>query len=163
MKRESRASNHLFGPLPFELEQDVRSLNPHWEGKPGPRIPPVRRWAFDRLLRILKNGLTPAAVLRGPRRVGKTILLRQIMADLITNGVPPDSILYIAFDEIGSLEKLQDSILLIARWFEKKILDKTFNESARSGRPTCFSTRSRILTPGHPRSSTWWTTMMCAS
>jgi predicted AAA+ superfamily ATPase len=135
MRQKAPSSNPLFGPLPFELEEDIRSLNPHWEGKPGPRIPPVRRWAYGRLLQNLRNGLTPATVLRGPRRVGKTILLRQIMASLIADGVPPSSILYVAFDEIGSLDKLQDPILLIARWFEKKVLAKTFNEGARAGQP----------------------------
>jgi hypothetical protein len=135
MRQKAPSSNPLFIPLPFELEEDIRSLNPHWEGKPGPRIPPVRRWAYGRLLQNLRNGLTPATVLRGPRRVGKTILLRQIMASLIADGVPPSSILYVAFDEIGSLDKLQDPILLIARWFEKKVLAKTFNEGARAGQP----------------------------
>ncbi|MCU0591499.1 MAG: AAA family ATPase, partial [Desulfobacterales bacterium] len=135
MGNKAPSSNPLFGPLPFELEQDIRSLNPHWEDKPGPRVPPVRRWAFGRLLQNLRNGLTPATVLRGPRRVGKTILLRQIMANLIADGVSPSSILYVAFDEIGSLEKLQDPILLIARWFEDKVLARTFNEGARAGQP----------------------------
>jgi predicted AAA+ superfamily ATPase len=57
------------------------------------------------------------------------------MANLIADGMRPSSILYVAFDEIGSIEKLQDPILLIARWFENKVLAKTFNESARDAQP----------------------------
>jgi hypothetical protein len=55
MKPKPHSTNPLFGPLPFELEQDIRALNPHWAGKPGSQIPPVKRWAFDRLLRSLKK------------------------------------------------------------------------------------------------------------
>jgi predicted AAA+ superfamily ATPase len=55
------------------------------------------------------------------------------MERLIATGIPPLSILYVAFDEIGSLEKLHDPILIIARWFEDTILGKTFNENAREG------------------------------
>jgi predicted AAA+ superfamily ATPase len=128
-------SDSLFGPLPFGLEEDLKSLNPHWIGKPGPRTPPVRRWAFDRIHRHMCNGLTPALVLRGPRRVGKTILVRHLMEALIKDGVQPSRILYVAFDEIPSLEKLQDPILSIARWFEKTVLKTTYNESARQGKP----------------------------
>jgi predicted AAA+ superfamily ATPase len=57
------------------------------------------------------------------------------MASLIADGVPPSSILHVAFDDIGSLEKPQDPILLIARWSENKVLVKTFNESARDSQP----------------------------
>ncbi|MCX5909311.1 MAG: AAA family ATPase [Deltaproteobacteria bacterium] len=129
------SSNSLFGSLPYRLEQDLRALNPQWIGKPGPQTPPVRRWAFDSLYHNLRGGLTPATVLRGPRRVGKTILLRQIIESLLADGIPPKYILYVAFDEIGSLEKTDDPILAIARWFENKTLQTTFNESAREGKP----------------------------
>ncbi|MBM3300755.1 MAG: ATP-binding protein, partial [Deltaproteobacteria bacterium] len=93
------------------------------------------RWAFDRCYRYLKKGLTPATVVRGPRRVGKTILVRHIMDALLKEGVPPGCILYVAFDEIATLENVDEPILAIARWFEKRILGKTFNESAREESP----------------------------
>lgn len=123
----------LFGPLPLELIDDLYTLNPHWAGKPGPQTPPFRRWAYDRVYRNLKAGLTPAIVLRGPRRVGKTILVRHVMEGLIADGVTPDCIVYVAFDEIRSLEKIKDPILAIARWFEKQVLKRTFNEIGREG------------------------------
>jgi len=128
------ASPNLFhGSLPFELGEDLRSLNPHWQGKPGPQVPAFRRWIFPRLLRLLTSGLTPATVLRGPRRVGKTVLLRQIMEQFLADGVTPHRILYVPFDEIESLGEIKDPVLTIARWFEQSILKRTFNELAREG------------------------------
>lgn len=117
----------------MELVDNLRSLNPHWEGKPGPIVPPMRRWVFSRLIRLLQHGLTPAVVLRGPRRVGKTVLLRQIMTELLQHGVDPSHILYVAFDEIESLAGFKDPVLGIARWFEERVLRRSFNELARDG------------------------------
>lgn len=121
-----------FSPsLPTELTDDLRRLNPWWDGRPAPRTPPFRRWLFHRLERLLTAGLTPAVVLRGPRRVGKTVLVRQVIEQLLAGGVAADRILYVPFDEIAALGRLQDPILAIARWYESQILGRTFNESAR--------------------------------
>jgi len=121
------------GFIPLDLTTVLESLNPHWAGKPGPQIPAFRRWAFRRLYRLLTKGLTPATVLRGPRRVGKTVLVRQIMGGLLAEGVQPKRILYVAFDDIPSLAGVKDPILAIARWFEAYRLGQTFNEAARAG------------------------------
>ncbi len=40
--------NLFHGSLPFELGEDLRGLNPHWQGKPGPLVPSFRRWIFPR-------------------------------------------------------------------------------------------------------------------
>lgn len=125
--------NLLSGSLPMELADNLSRLNPHWEGKPGPTIPAMRRWVFIRLFRLLKQGLTPSVVLRGPRRVGKTVLLRQIMEELLRQGVDPSHILYVAFDEIESLVGIKDPVLSIARWYEQKMLKRSFNELAQTG------------------------------
>lgn len=120
-------------PIPWDLEQDLRSLNPQWENKPGIPLPPFRRALFPRIKRLLIAGLTPAVVLRGPRRVGKTVLMRQIIEDLLTEGVNPCHILYVPFDEITNLQKISDPVLAVARWFEHFIIKRTFNEIRHSG------------------------------
>lgn len=125
--------NLIGGSLPMELADDLSRLNPHWEGKPGPIIPTMRRWVFSRLFRLLKQGLTPSVVLRGPRRVGKTVLLRQIMEELLRQGIDRSYILYVAFDEIESLAGIKDPVLSISRWYEQRILKRSFNELARAG------------------------------
>ena len=121
------------GDLPAALAADLQRLNPHWIGKPGPQTPRFHRWVFSRLLRYLTAGLTPITVLRGPRRVGKTVLLRQLMEELLSQGVQPQRILYVPFDEIPSLRGMVDPILAIARWYESTQLGATFNENARAG------------------------------
>jgi predicted AAA+ superfamily ATPase len=123
----------FYGSLPESLVHDIESLNPWWRNKPGTENPGFRRWLFPKLRHQLTKGLTKAVVLRGPRRVGKTVLTRQLIEALLGDGVAPNRILYVSFDDIESLRDLQDSVLAISRWFETYVLEKTFNESARSG------------------------------
>ncbi|MBI4567349.1 MAG: ATP-binding protein [Planctomycetes bacterium] len=113
----------------------LRDQNPWWSGKPGPPPRTYRRWLFPEVRDSLLTGLTPAVVLRGPRRVGKTILLRQIIEDLLKEGRRPREILYLPFDELKPLLRLSMPVLTLARWFEQNILGCTFNEAARAGLP----------------------------
>ncbi len=121
------------GSLPTELSDALCSLNPHWQRKPGPLLPQFRRWVFTRLYHLLTAGLTPAVVLRGPRRAGKTVLLRQLLEQLLQDDVHPEQILYMPFDEIESLRHVHDPVLSIARWYERNILKRSFNELAAGG------------------------------
>ena len=47
---------------------------------------------------LLEPGLRRAIVLLGPRRVGKTILIRHLMADLLNSGISPHRIAYVEMD-----------------------------------------------------------------
>ena len=47
---------------------------------------------------LLEPNLRRAVVLLGPRRVGKTILIRHLIADLLEHGVPPPRIAYVEMD-----------------------------------------------------------------
>ncbi|MBI2317518.1 MAG: AAA family ATPase [Betaproteobacteria bacterium] len=129
---QSDIFNDLLAP---ELADDLRRLNPHWVGLPGPEIPRFHRYLFSRVYRNLQTGLTPATVLRGTRRVGKTIMVRQIMEKMLIEGSDAKRILYVPFDEIGSLRRLRDPILTIVRWYESRLLGRTMNEAARSVGP----------------------------
>jgi predicted AAA+ superfamily ATPase len=126
--------NPLFGKLPFELQENLRSMNPWWNGLPGPEIPRFRRWPYDRLRRLIDHGITPATVLRGPRRVGKTVITRQLIDGLLADGVEASRILYVSFDELPTLRRIKEPVLALARWFEDAVLGSKFNESARQGR-----------------------------
>jgi predicted AAA+ superfamily ATPase len=113
------------------LDSYLRDTNPWWVGKPGRVIPEFHRWAFYTLKRKLESGLAPAILLRGPRQVGKTTLQEQIIRDLIEKeDVNPRRILRVQFDEIPSIRDLKEPVLSIARWFENRILETSFNESA---------------------------------
>ena len=121
--------------LPAPLVDNIRGINPWWRDDPAPPLPPFRRWPFQRLLRLLTKGMAPATVLRGPRRVGKTVLLRQIIESLLDTGVSPQHILYVPFDELPTLRKVAEPVLTVARWFEEAVLGTTFNAAARAGQP----------------------------
>lgn len=121
------------GSLPREIAANLQQMNPHWKGDPGPATPKFRRWVFPKLMQLLQRGLTPGVVLRGPRRVGKTVLVRQVIEQLLADGVAPTRILYVAFDELPSLKKLHEPVLEIARGFETSVLRTTFNRAAQQG------------------------------
>jgi len=118
------------GRLPVELADNLRAINPWWSGKPGLPVPKFHRWPFDRMKQLLTQGIAPATVLRGPRRVGKTILLRQVLEDLLQHDVKPSRVLYVPFDELATLVKMTEPILQVARWFESEVLHASFNEAA---------------------------------
>jgi predicted AAA+ superfamily ATPase len=118
------------------LDTFLRETNPWWSGKPARPLPPYRRWAFEVLKRKLRNGLAPLVVLRGPRQVGKTTLQEQLVEDCLSReGVEPRRILRVQFDEIPSLPAAPEPILAIARWYQRRILGRTFNEAAHAGEP----------------------------
>lgn len=123
------------GAIPPAAADNVRQMNPHWRGEPGPSTPKFHRTLFDKLLRQLSTGLAPGVVLRGPRRVGKTVLVRQVIAHLLGTGVAPQRVLYVAFDELPTLSNLQEPVLRIARWFEAQVLQRPLNTAAAAGEP----------------------------
>lgn len=84
-----------------ELIRVLRAYNPWWESKV---VPPafakkLRRTAFFQAVNILANvTLKRATVLSGPRRVGKTTILYQIVDKAIEDGVKPEQILYLTLE-----------------------------------------------------------------
>ncbi len=77
------------------MSELLRQQNPHWEG--GRYIYPLKREAYKTLLENLKNKLIIS--IEGPRRVGKSILMKQMIEELISNGTNPYDILYFSFDD----------------------------------------------------------------
>lgn len=125
----------LFYLLPRGLEQDLRDANPWWGGERVANVPPMHRWAFDVVLARLKAGLAPAVVLRGPRQIGKTTLLVQVIHALLDEGVSPKRIFRVQFDELPYLMHLKEPILEAVRWYAQHILGKTLNQAATDREP----------------------------
>jgi predicted AAA+ superfamily ATPase len=142
--------------LPLELDELLRSTNPWWVGKPGRVLPTYRRWAFHTLLRKLETRLAPAVVLRGARQVGKTTLQEQVIRHLLDEqGISPQRILRVQFDDIPSLVGLKDPILAITRWYERRILGRSLNEAAHAGQPAyLFFDEAQNLTDWAPQIKT---------
>ena len=116
-----------------QLVADLRRFNPWWEGAPMPLQPQTRRHLVAQIRRRLDAEIAPIIVVRGPRQVGKTTAQFQIIADLLDEGVSPTSILRVQFDELASLQRIEDPILRISDWFERKITGAHFNALARDG------------------------------
>jgi hypothetical protein len=121
-----------------ELEQTLRDDNPWWRGERLPALPPFKRWAYEPALSRLKSGLAPVIALRGPRQVGKSTVLLQIIQQLLAEGVEPNRILRIQFDNLPASMGLREPILEIPRWFEHNVLGNFFNTAAHEGRPAYF-------------------------
>jgi hypothetical protein len=107
--------------LAAETVQVLRDLNAWWaEPKAVRPTPPAyeRRGVSD-LHRALTRSRPLIQVLRGPRQVGKTTALYQIVRAQLAAGVRPEEIFLVRFD----LQPLQEAGLLpIVRWYEREIL-----------------------------------------
>lgn len=110
-------------------------MNPWWRDEPVARLEPLRRWAFEPVKTSLVNGLAPATVLRGPRQIGKTTLLNQVIDALLQSGVAPRRILRLQFDELPALRRIEMPIVELAYWFADNVLGSTLTVAAAANEP----------------------------
>lgn len=128
MKQDS-----LFKLLSSGVEVVVRNANPWWRGESLADLPPLHRWAFQPVLESLRAGMSPATVLRGPRQVGKTTLLNQIIQYLLRDGISPNRIFRLQFDDLPELINLPMPLIELVEWYAKNILHKSLNQAANDG------------------------------
>src|SRR5262244_537052 len=119
--------------LPYSIASTLQDDNPWWRGERLFGLPGLRRWAFDAVLTGVQRGLTPATVLRGPRQVGKTTLLNQVINALLAQGVARRRIFRVQFDELPTLRNVTEPILELARWYATTVLQKSFHQAAHDG------------------------------
>jgi predicted AAA+ superfamily ATPase len=115
------------------LTLDVRRMNPWWEGHALPVLPATRRHLVDRLERHLEQRLAPVVVVRGPRQVGKTTALLQLIAGLLARGTPPRHIFRLQVDALPSLAGLEEPLLRLVDWYERALLGRSLNDVASEG------------------------------
>ena len=65
------------------------------------------------------RGLAPAVVLRGPRQIGKTTLLNQVVDQLMRDGVDPLRLFRLQFDDLSDLKKLNMPIVNLVDWYTR--------------------------------------------
>src|SRR4029434_2505772 len=97
-----------YPPLLHPIAATLHDDNPWWRGERLFGLPSLRRWAFDAMLTGVQRGLTPATVLRGPRQVGKTTLLNQVIDTLLAQGVVGRRIFRVQFDELPTLRNVTE-------------------------------------------------------
>lgn len=98
------------------FEGILRDLNPWWEAphpvRPVP--PPYRRRPVPSIVQALVQGSGLIHVVRGPRQVGKTTALYQVVQELIAEGTAPRRICLARFD----LQTLREAGLLnLIAWY----------------------------------------------
>lgn len=86
-----------------ELIQRLRLDNPWWEspdlGPDDPLRNYPRRDYFDAFAGLVRDStVRRAVVLIGPRRVGKTVMVGQLIRDLLASGTPGSQILYLSLE-----------------------------------------------------------------
>ncbi|MEM3402352.1 MAG: ATP-binding protein [Candidatus Hadarchaeales archaeon] len=82
--------------------QELFEFNEWWETGEVPKrqYREYKRYLFPELLKFLPD--RQGILLAGLRRVGKTVLLYQMIHHLLNQGVEPKNILYFSFDERGA-------------------------------------------------------------
>ena len=100
----------------------LSQFNPWWRKEGNVDLPKWRRAAFSELSMWTVNPPAPRAVmLTGPRQVGKTTLLLQIIDQLVNDQIPSTNILYATFDHpILKIAGL-DAVLEAWRELEPKV------------------------------------------
>ena len=85
----------------MRIEEVVESQNPWWKGGgPGPVVHSFRRDLEQLLLGLIQDERERRAhLILGARQVGKTEILRQLIADSIQAGWPRANITYFRFDD----------------------------------------------------------------
>jgi predicted AAA+ superfamily ATPase len=119
--------------IPPAIQATLQDDNPWWRGERLFGLPRLRRWAFQPVWHGVQQGLTPATVLRGPRQVGKTTLLNQVIEALLDEGVAPRRIFRVQFDELPTFRGVTEPILALARWYAATVLQKSLNQAAHDG------------------------------
>lgn len=116
-----------------ELSEDViqvlQDLNPWWDRGRMRRTPPpyLRRGVRELMTRVARTrGLIE--VIRGPRQVGKTTAIEQIIQHLIKRAVHSRDILFVRFDQELLRERSRGGLLPIVRWFEQHVRQRRFEK-----------------------------------
>ena len=100
----------------MNIQSHITEQNPQWRGGSFP-VPRLKRDLYDPLYSSLESPLI--TFLSGPRRVGKSVILKQIINNLIlVDQVQPSKILFFEF----SPKQNQEIIWDVYRYFKQNIL-----------------------------------------
>ena len=118
--------------LAGEVINILNDLNPWWfSGRMRKPPPPYQRRGVPDLLKRMERPQGLIEVVRGPRQVGKTTAIEQIVHHMLTHGVKPSDILFVRFDQ-EVLRESSGGLLPIARWFEKQVRARPFERGKTS-------------------------------
>jgi len=111
----------------IEIIKVLNRYNPWWDNKPIPqsKTSPFKRGDFY----IIKKNLGKKEIdsIIGPRRVGKTILIHQLIQDLLDSKIDPKRILYLSVDEV-ELNRGGAELKHVLEAYSKYIIKKPFED-----------------------------------
>lgn len=107
----------------YQFKDILGIYNPWWvDPKTAFRsLPAFRRSMFDEIHQSIQQ-LPQMISVTGPRRVGKSTILKQVIKDLMANGVDPNDICYYSFD---------DPALFSGRLNKEEFINSLFNSEGR--------------------------------
>lgn len=108
--------------LPEMIENRITELNPHWSKKVRWDYP-FHRQVFGKIW--LDFPSKPMAYLTGPRRTGKSVILRQLILQLLEEKVTPTQILFFEFaprDSVETVNEVWQFFKTVARDSEKRFI-----------------------------------------
>ncbi len=119
--------------LSSEAIQVLRDLNPWWANPSlvRPEPPQYQRPLIAELATRLKRPQGLIEVLRGPRQVGKTTGLFQIIRELIRSGTPATDLLFVRFD-LEVLRAEPAALRNIFRWYVQEIRGRPLEQKSPS-------------------------------
>lgn len=120
------------------LISQLRDMNPWWNVDVPLNVPKFKRSIFETVYSRLtnyKSGHKPFLGLRGPRQVGKSTVMEQLIQTLIYDKrlVSPQQVLRVSFDVPGM--QLENPITTITHWFEESVVKDTFNSMWTKKKP----------------------------
>ncbi len=102
-----------------QLFQVMQGMNPWWKGETFRKYSFHRASFHETLHWVTKPDWNRATVISGPRRVGKTVILMQLIEYFISNGWEPKEIFYLSLDhplvKLTAQERMLDHILDVYR------------------------------------------------
>ncbi|MEK6843170.1 MAG: ATP-binding protein [Candidatus Micrarchaeota archaeon] len=108
-----------------ELLKILYADNPWWVDRKI-QTPETKRRDFFVLKKALDKRMISAII--GPRRVGKSVLMEQLIQDLLDQGVPPKNILYMQFDDPKFDKDQEDLINSVMDAYSKNIIGMNFHD-----------------------------------
>ncbi len=119
-------------PLSDEVIRILEDLNPWWQTGKVRRTPPAyRRRGVPALLERMERPQGLIEVVRGPRQVGKTTAIEQIIEHMLVKKVKPKDILFVMFDQ-EVLRETRGGLVPIVRWYESRVRGRPFEQGKTS-------------------------------
>lgn len=116
--------------LSTDAVQILEDLNPWWKtGKLRKPAPHYHRRGVPQLIQRMSQGGGLIEIIRGPRQVGKTTAIEQIIERLLAKGIRPSDILFVRFDQ-EVLRESEAGLLPVVRWFEAVIRKRRLEDGA---------------------------------